>query len=71
MIFVKPENVIGVKQVRTYSDGSKEYRIMLKYPYDERTDYESHWDDAQEKNIIDYYYITRRVDRNYNELTRY
>ena len=71
MIFVKPENVIGVKLDRTESNGAKAYRIMLKYPYDERTDYESHWDDAQEKEIIDYYYITRWVDGYDNELNRY
>lgn len=71
MIFVKPENVIGVKQAYTFSDGCKQFRIMLKYPYDEHTRYESHYDEAQEKVIIDYYYITRLVDRNYNELTRY
>ncbi len=71
MIFVRPDNVIGVKLERTDSDGDKVYRIMLKYPYDQNTNCESHWDDVQEKEIIDYYYITRLVSRYDNELARY
>ena len=71
MIFVRPENVRGVKLVDIQSEGTKRYHIMLKYPYDQNTSYESHWDEAQDKEIIDYYYITRYVSRNDNELARY
>ena len=55
LIFIESSNVVKIK--KTYDEDGKYSgsMIILKYPYDEDTDYESHWDEKKDKEVIDYY----------------
>ena len=56
IVFVEPSNVIGIENE---SDGRK--RIKLRYPYDDTTASEGHYDESTGQWVIDYYYITREA----------
>ena len=57
LIFATPDNVIGVDK-RHDDYNNHWYLIKLKLPYDKRTDYVDHYDEENDKCIIDYYCTT-------------
>ena len=60
LIFIEPDNVIGIERMPYYDDGLEKihllFAIKLKYPYDDHTGYKSHYDEESGREVIDYYY---------------
>ena len=57
LVFVTPDNVIGLEENTNDSGDFAGYRIKLKYPYDDKTPYEAHVDEKTGQEVIDYYYM--------------
>lgn len=58
VIFAEPSNIIGidVKYGSSNNNSISDYKIRLRYPYDESTSSEGHYDESINKWVKDYYY---------------
>ena len=63
VIFVEPSNIIGVEREYDESNPNQlnSVKIKVRYPYDDSTNKETHWDDATHTNVVDYYYFYDRM----------